>query len=186
MNSLLSIVFIAIGLAMDAFAVSIVSSIIIGKIDKRQVFRLSFHFGLFQALMPLIGWFIGKSLQSAVSGWGNIIAFFILLVIGLKAVIGGLNPDEEEEQQEKDPSKGLSLIALAVATSIDALAVGVTFGVMKTGIILPVIIIGVITALMSVVGIYIGKRVGKMFGSKMEIIGGLVLIAIGIKILLVG
>jgi putative Mn2+ efflux pump MntP len=186
MNSLCSIVFIAIGLAMDAFAVSIVSSIIIGNVNKRQVFRLSFHFGLFQALMPFIGWFIGKSLQSVVFGWGNKIAFIILVIIGIKAIIGGLNSDKGNEEHNKDPSKGFHLIALAVATSIDALAVGVTFGVMKTGIILPVIIIGIITSVLSVVGIYIGKKVGKMFGSKMEITGGMVLIAIGIKILLVG
>jgi len=185
MDNLYSIIGIAIGLAMDAFAVSIVSSIIIGKIDKRQIFRLSFHFGLFQALMPLIGWVAGNALQNVVSKWDHWIAFFILMVIGLKAIAGGIKK-EEESNSMKDPSKGWSLIALSVATSIDALAVGVSFGVMKTQILFPVIIIGVITAFMSVGGIYLGKKLGKAFGSKMEVVGGLVLIGIGIKILIQG
>lgn len=183
MDNLSSIIGIALGLAMDAFAVSIVSSIIIGKVDKRQIFRLSFHFGLFQALMPIVGWFIGKALEDIVSKWDHWIAFFILSIIGIKAIIDGLK-NNEEGSDIKDPSRGWSLMALSVATSIDALAVGVTFGVMKVNIVIPVIIIGFITAFLSVFGIYLGKRLGKAFGDKMAVLGGLVLILIGTKILL--
>lgn len=186
MFSLISIVGIAIGLAMDAFAVSIVSSIIIGKISKRHIFRLSFHFGLFQALMPIIGWFAGKALAGYVSKWDHWIAFVILLVIGIKAIYESISNGDGEEDEKKDPSRGWSLIGLSIATSIDALAVGITFGVMESEIILPIIIIGLITSFLSICGIYLGKKLGKAFGDKMAIFGGVVLILIGIKILVTG
>ena len=179
----ITLVLIAVGLAMDAFAVSIASSVIIGKVSKRQIFRLSFHFGLFQAMMPVVGWLAGRSVQDYIAGWDHWIAFGLLLFIGSKAIYESFNHDESKKQRS-DPSKGFSLVLLSTATSIDALAVGLSFAVLDVTIWYPSLIIGVITAALSLIGVFLGSRLGRRFGRRMEIIGGLVLIAIGVKILI--
>jgi len=181
--NLVEIIMIAVGLAMDAFAVSIASSVIIGKVSRRQVFRLAFHFGLFQAMMPVLGWLAGRSVQEYIQHWDHWAAFGLLLFIGVKAIYSALKNDEAGNNNA-DPSRGLSLVVLSVATSIDALAVGLSFAMLRVNIWYPSAIIGVVTAGLSVVGVLLGGRLGLRFGRKMEILGGAVLIVIGVKILL--
>ena len=168
---------------MDAFAVSIASSIIIGEVNKRHVFRLSFHFGLFQAMMPVIGWLAGRTVHEYISGVDHWLAFALLGFIGGKAIYESFSGDEDR-QERGDPSKGFSLVLLSTATSIDALAVGLSFAVLNVTIWYPSLIIGVITGGLSMVGVLLGGRLGRRFGRRMEIVGGLVLIGIGIKILI--
>jgi len=181
--NLVEIIVIAMGLAMDAFAVSIASSVIIGKVSRRQVFRLAFHFGLFQAMMPVLGWLAGRSVQEYIQHWDHWAAFGLLSFIGAKAIYSALKNDGADGGNA-DPSRGLSLVILSVATSIDALAVGLSFAMLRVDIWYPSAIIGVVTAGLSVVGVLLGCRLGLRFGRKMEILGGAVLIVIGIKILL--
>jgi len=173
---------IAIGLAMDAFAVSIAAGTS-GKLSgKRATFRLSFHFGLFQAMMPVIGWFAGIYIANLISAVDHWVAFGLLLFVGIRMIISSIQPDTETFA--KDPSKGASLVILSVATSIDALAVGLSLAMIRVNIWYPCVIIGLVTALLSVIGIRAGKFFGKKLGPRMEFIGGVILILIGVKILL--
>ena len=181
-----SIIIIAVALAMDAFSVSISAGAAIGNPGPRHYFRLAFHFGLFQFMMPIIGFFGGMYLESYIRSYDHWIAFALLLFIGLKMVRESFkkeNPDCPADER-KDPSRGWSLIVLAVATSIDALAVGLSIGVLNRPILLPSIIIGVVCALFSVAGVALGNRVGSLVGKRAEAIGGIMLVAIGIKILI--
>jgi putative Mn2+ efflux pump MntP len=180
--NLLTIIGIAVGLAMDAFAVSIASSIILGSVTRRQTFRIAFHFGLFQALMPLVGWFAGRNVIHLVSHWDHWVAFLLLAFIGVKAIYSAIKSKESGAPQG-DPTRGFSLVALSFTTSMDALAVGVSFAMLKVEIWYPSAIIGLITGALCVIGMRAGHHLGARFGKRVEIIGGLVLIAIGIKIL---
>ncbi len=182
MNTL-TIIGIAIGLSMDAFAVAVAGSVALGRITGRQVFRFAFHFGLFQALMPIIGWLAGRTAAGFIQSWDHWIAFALLLLIGGKAIHEALKGGEDQSERS-DPTRGLSLIMYSVATSIDALAVGLSMALIGTEIIMPAIIIGIITASLTTVGMVFGSRLGTKFGTRMEIAGGIVLIGIGIKILL--
>lgn len=175
------ILLIALGLAMDAFAVSLSAGANRLTSGVRPTFRLSFHFGLFQFLMPVIGWFIGSSLQNYIEAVDHWIALALLSYIGYKMIKAGLSPDSEKKQN--DPSKGANLMILSLATSIDALAVGFSLGLLRVNIWYPAFIIGIITAVLSLIGIKIGNRLGLKLGSRMEVIGGVVLIIIGLKIL---
>jgi putative Mn2+ efflux pump MntP len=181
--NLVEIMAIAVGLAMDAFAVSIASSVIIGKISRRQVFRLAFHFGLFQAMMPVLGWLAGRTVDIYIRTWDHWAAFGLLSFIGGKAIYSALKGGSGTAGSA-DPSRGLSLVVLSVATSIDALAVGLSFAMLRVSIWYPSAVIGVITAGLSVVGVLLGGKLGLRFGRKMEVLGGAVLILIGVKILL--
>jgi putative Mn2+ efflux pump MntP len=181
--SLYVIIGIAVGLAMDAFAVAVSSSVIIGKITGRHIFRLGFHFGLFQAMMPILGWLAGSSVQKYIVNWDHWIAFGLLIFIGIKAIIGAFKPPEEGSQRS-DPSRGMSLVMLSVATSIDALAVGLSFAMLGLKIWYPALLIGIITSAITIFGMLIGSQIGRRMGRQVEIIGGLVLIAIGVKILI--
>ncbi|MBN2041829.1 MAG: manganese efflux pump [Spirochaetes bacterium] len=176
----LSVIIIAIALAMDAFSVSISAGMIIKNPDFRQYFRLSFHFGLFQFMMPVIGYFIGAYVEDYIKDYDHWIAFGLLFFIGSRMIYEAFSKKAEESR--KDPSRGIRLIVLAVATSIDALAVGLSIGVLNRPILLPGIIIGVICSLFSITGITIGKNLSKV-SNKAEILGGILLIIIGIKIL---
>jgi len=175
------VILIAFALAMDAFAVSMAGSAYMGKASRRQKFRLSFHFGLFQFLMPIIGWFFGTSIVDINKSFDHWLAFIILLSVGLKIIYDSFKP--ETERIIKDISKGYSLVTLSVATSIDALAVGFSFGIMGTDIILPSIIIGVVASSMSLIGIKLGEELSHRFGEKAAIAGGVILIFIGLNIL---
>ncbi|MCD8569142.1 MAG: manganese efflux pump MntP family protein [Geovibrio sp.] len=174
---------IAVGLSMDAFAVSIACSVLLCHVSFRHIFRLGFHFGLFQAVMPVIGWFAGRSVSGYISAWDHWVAFGLLSAIGLKAVKEAFS-DDGEQNIKGDPTRGLSLILLSVATSIDALAVGVSLAAVNVNIFQPALLIGVITAAFSVVGTVYGCRIGARFGKKVEAAGGIILILIGVKILL--
>ena len=182
--NILEILMIAVGLAMDAFAVSIAAGTS-GKLEgKRATFRLSFHFCLFQALMPLIGWFAGTRVVRFASAVDHWVAFGLLAFVGGRMIMSAL--ETETETFSKDPSRGTSLILLSVATSIDALAVGFSLAMIRINIWYPCAVIGIITAGLSVVGIRAGKYFGKTFGPRMELIGGGILLLIGLKILLSG
>lgn len=177
----IEIIIIAIGLAMDASAVSL-SAAAAGYVkDAGAVFRLSFHFGLFQFLMPVLGWFLGISVVSYFRAVDHWIAFFLLSFVGIRMIREGM--DKSSAIQRKDPSRGMTLVMLSVATSIDALAVGLSLALLDVNIWYPSIMIGVITAGMSFLAIKIGTRLGILFGKRMEIFGGVVLILIGFRIL---
>ncbi len=172
---------IAVGLAMDALAVAIASSVGLGRVNARQVFRFAFHFGLFQALMPVLGWFLGRSVAGYISTWDHWAACALLTFIGVKAVYQALT-EHGVDKSQTDPTRGYSLIMLSVATSIDALAVGLSFAMLGVPVWVPSAVIGVITGALTALGMLLGSRLGQRFGTRMEIIGGCVLIAIGIKI----
>jgi manganese efflux pump family protein len=178
---LIEILFIAVGLAMDAFAVSICAGTNKLTSGRRPTFRLSFHFGLFQFMMPVIGWFLGTGIQSYISDYDHWIVFVLLSFVGIKMIKSGF--DRNSNSKNGDLSKGMNLIFISVATSIDALAVGISFAVLQTEIWFPSIIIGIVTAGLSVAGVQLGNKLGTKFGKKMEIIGGIILILIGIRIL---
>ncbi|MBT3175627.1 MAG: manganese efflux pump [Desulfobacula sp.] len=177
----LEIIIIAVGLAMDASAVSLASAAAGFAKDARAKFRLSFHFGLFQFLMPVLGWLIGISFVSHFKAFDHWIAFFLLAFVGIRMILEGM--DTSNERQKKDPSRGMTMVLLSVATSIDALAVGLSLAMLDVKIWYPSVMIGVITAGMSLLAIKIGTKLGTMFGKRMEIFGGAVLILIGSRIL---
>ncbi|MGC9325578.1 MAG: manganese efflux pump MntP family protein [Desulfomonilia bacterium] len=179
---LFTIVFIAIGLAMDAFAVSITSGATMGKLGIRHAFRIALFFGGFQALMPVIGYLSGLSVRHYLEEIDHWIAFGLLLGIGCKMIYESVFLDDAEKKP--DPTNLIVLIGLSVATSIDALAVGISLSLIKIEIIVPAVIIGLITFSLSLLGIYLGKQLGHLFERKIEVLGGLILIGIGVKILL--
>ena len=179
---LITIIGIAFGLAMDAFAVSIAASAALRGLSKRQAFRLSFHFGLFQFMMPVIGWLGGMTVADLVSAFDHWIAFGLLALIGSRMIYGAVK-GEDEIESTNDPTRGFTLIMLSIATSIDALAVGLSLAMLEVSIWYPSVIIGVVAAGMTALGASIGSRLGARFGKRMEFIGGAVLIAIGIRIL---
>ena len=175
------IIIIAIGLAMDASAVSLAAAAAGFAKDARAKFRLSFHFGLFQFFMPVLGWLLGISFVSHFKTFDHWIAFFLLAFVGIRMIKEGM--DKSSEIQKKDPSKGMTMVMLSVATSIDALAVGLSLAMLDVNIWYPSVMIGVITAGMSFAAIKIGAKLGMMFGKRMEIFGGFILILIGSRIL---
>ena len=177
----LNILGIAVGLAMDAFSVSLAAGFIIEKPGLRHYFRLAFHFGLFQFFMPVIGYAAGKYVESWIRDYDHWVALTLLALIGGKMIRDSLSSDEEH-RFSRDPSRGLTLIALAVATSIDALAVGLVIGVHGKPILYPSIVIGVVCAFFSVAGVFLGKRAGILLGKRVEMFGGILLIAIGLRI----
>jgi len=174
---------IAIGLAIDAMSVAIATSLILGRPNFGQVFRFAFFFGLFQAGMPVIGWFAGQSIESLIRTWDHWLAFTLLAAIGVKAIYEALKGDENG-MMSGDPTRGLPLLVLSVATSIDAFAVGLNFGILEVNIWFPALIIGVITAALTTAGMLFGKLITSKARHVMQIFGGLVLIAIGVKILI--
>lgn len=178
----LTIIVIALGLAMDAFAVSIASGVSLKCFKANLAFRVALFFGGFQAIMPLIGWLAGSSFSQHIEAYDHWIAFGMLSVIGGKMIYESTVIAEVESKC--DPQNLLILFGLAIATSIDALAVGLSFSMLNVSIIEPVLVIGVITFVLSFVGVYLGDKFGSFFENKMEIIGGIILILIGTKILL--
>lgn len=172
---------LAVGLAMDAFAVSVASGIAMRNFRIGHAFRMAAAFGLFQSVMPLFGWVAGRILQHAMEDMDHWIAFILLGFIGGKMIYEATRLEKAEEPT--NPFALRTLLILAVATSIDAFAVGVTFAMIGAAIVAPVLIIGAVTFALCLAGVYIGERVGHFFEKKIEIAGGLVLIAIGFKIL---
>jgi manganese efflux pump family protein len=176
---ILTMILIAIGLAMDAFAVSIAKGITVKRNRRNTAILLASLFGGFQALMPVIGWLAGLGLKDLIMDVDHWIAFGLLGFIGVKMI---LDSTKDEEDNEKDVTLYVAL-TLAIATSIDALMVGLSFALLETSILLPILIIGAITFALSLVGFIFGTGMGKVFGKKIQIFGGLILILIGIKIL---
>jgi len=173
---------LALGLAMDAFAVSIAAGIVIPRITLRTRLRLAFHLGLFQFLMPVVGWAAGLTVREHIEAYDHWIAFTLLAFVGGKMVIDAFG---HEDSERDDPTRGWKLVVVSVATSIDALAVGISLGVLHSeGIVYPGIVIGIVAAAFTAAGLHLGKRLGAVFGKRMEVVGGLVLVAIGVKILL--
>jgi putative Mn2+ efflux pump MntP len=181
---LISTVVLAFGLAMDAFAVSICTSITLTEIKFRYALKIALFFGLFQAIMPLIGWLAGISFRRLIGQIDHWIAFGLLGVIGGKMIVESFKIKKNQcEIRGSDPLNLYLLLGLSIATSIDALAAGVSFGVLKLNIWLVITIIGSITFVLSFLGTRIGKRLGCHFSSRVEMVGGIILIGIGIKIL---
>ncbi len=178
----LSLIALAVALAMDAFAVALAAGSVLHPLTFRPCFRLAFHFGLFQAMMPVIGWLAGLSLQSFVAAWSHWIAFALLVWIGVRMIREALRDDEERNSQA-DPSRGLTMVALSVATSIDALAVGLTLAMIDVAIWLPSLVIGLVACGFTIAGLLLGCRAGERWGRRVEVAGGVILILIGGKIL---
>jgi len=178
---LLAILLIAVGLALDATAVALGASAS-GKVRGwRAAIRLSFHFGLFQFLMPLFGWYGGSVFAARIAAIDHWVAFGLLAVVGGRMIRAGLR--SEAEVDVGDPSRGWTLVALSVATSIDALAVGISLSMLHVNIWYPSIVIGLVTCLLSLAGVSLGSRLGRLFGQRLEIVGGVVLIGVGIRVL---
>jgi manganese efflux pump family protein len=180
--SILEILFLAVALSIDAFAVTL-SAAATGQVtDRRAAFRLWFHFGLFQFLMPVLGWGAGLALAPVIEAIDHWVAFALLMAVGLRMLWGAsskaANPDT------RDPSRGLTLMALAVATSIDALAVGLTLAFLQIEILWPGLVIGVVTGSVCAVAVYLGRRFHAHLGSRAEIAGGIILIIIAFRILI--
>ncbi len=177
-----TIVLIAIGLAMDCFAVSLGLGCSTIKKDARTIFRISFHFGFFQGMMTFLGWLAGNSIVDLIKNFDHWIAFGLLAWVGIKMMRESFSTKEEDDPC--NPSRGRTLIMLSIATSIDALAVGLSLALVDGSILVSSLIIGVTSVLLSILGIFIGGRLGSKFGKRMELIGGLVLIGIGLRVLL--
>lgn len=177
-----TLLLIALGLAMDASAVALSVGFALKRLSFRPVFRLSFHFGLFQALMPIIGWAAGKSVHAYIEGYDHWVAFLLLAYVGGHMIHAGLG-SHDEETIVKDPTRGGRLVMLSVATSIDAMAVGLLLGVMKVSIWYPSLVIGLVAGLCTLIGLFVGHRFGSALGRRMEVVGGGVLVAIGLRIL---
>jgi len=177
-----SLLAIAVALAMDAFAVSVVAGLTLDPITGRHVFRLAFHFGLFQALMPVIGWAAGLAVQQHIARYDHWVAFGLLAFVGARMIAGSLRRDGADGGAP-DPTRGWQLVMLSTATSIDALAVGLSLAALGLSIAAPAVVIGVVAAAFTMVGMLLGRRIGSSWGRRVELVGGLILVAIGLKIL---
>lgn len=178
-----SIILIGIGLAMDAFSVSVTEGIVLKRPRLKDAAKIALFFGGFQFIMPCIGYFLGSAFAKYITAFDHIIAFVLLGFIGGKMIYEAVS-EKDEDAEIKNPLSLKTLLILAIATSIDALAVGVTFATINVPIVYASVIIGILTYLISAVGVYVGAKFGNLLGKKAEIAGGLVLIGIGIKILI--
>lgn len=181
--NLINIIGIAIGLAMDAFAVSVIDGSLLKQFNIKLAIKIAFFFGAFQAIMPIIGWASGITFYEFLSSYSNWLAFGILLFIGLKMIYESIY-QKDEQCNNKSCQHLPTLLMLSLATSLDALAVGFSFSLINVEIIYPALIIGIITFIISLVGCFLGYRFGHLFEKQAEILGGSILIIIGIKILL--
>lgn len=187
MNLYLELLLLGVGLAMDAFAVAVCKGLSMTKVNKGQAVIIGLFFGGFQALMPLIGWLLGVGFEKYIEAVDHWIAFALLAFIGGKMVIEAVNPEDESKEDKMDqPLDIKEMFVLAFATSIDALAVGVTFAFLNYPIVQSISIIGIVTFIISVLGVFIGNFFGSKYKSKAQFVGGLILILIGLKILLEG
>lgn len=179
--SLFEIFLIAIGLAMDAFAVSVCKGLSMKNFNLKNAVIIGLYFGIFQAVMPLIGFLLGSTFSELVVSVDHWIAFILLSIIGIKMIKDSL---KNEDDDKNDKLNFRTMVILAIATSIDALAIGITFAFFEINIIKAISIIGIITFTISLIGVIIGNKFGDKFQGKAEIVGGGILILIGLKILL--
>ena len=182
--SFLTILAIAVALAMDAFAVAIAAGISLGTIGFRQNFRLAWHFGLFQALMPVMGWFAGLTVRDLIARFDHWVAFALLLFVAqgmLREAFG----KKDEDKPFKDPTKGATMVLLSVATSLDALAVGLSLSMIGVSIWMPAAVIGVVACAFTTIGMHLGKTIAKAgrLQRYADALGGIVLVLIGLNIL---
>ncbi len=179
--ALITILIIALGLSMDAFAVSIVSGASYKRLKIKHALRIALFFGGFQAIMPLIGYMAGLSIKAYIGLYDHWVAFGLLSAVGSKMIYESFKISSAEDNF--NPSKILILLILSVATSIDALAIGITLSFLRISLVTAVVIIGLVTFILSYLGVFIGKRFGHFFENKIEAIGGAILIGLGLKIL---
>ncbi len=180
--SIFTIIFIAIILAMDCFAVSIASGLSMKKFKRWEPIKMAILFGVFQGGMAFIGWAAGKTIEPLIASIDHWIAFLLLLGVGGKMIYGSL--DSKCETKNRKTIGLLELITLSIATSIDALAVGLSFAFLDTTILFPSLVIGLASFILTIIGFYLGHKIGCLFRRRAEFAGGLVLIGIGIKILI--
>jgi putative Mn2+ efflux pump MntP len=172
---------------MDAFAVAIAAGLVLDQVTPRHVFRLAFHFGLFQFLMPIFGWLAGNRMAENIGGYDHWVAFGLLSYVGGKMLWESRRKDES--QSRADPTRGLTMVTLSIATSLDALAVGLSLALLSTNgspwveIGIPSVVIGLVAAAFTTVGIVFGARLGPRWGNWAEVFGGVVLLGIGVRIL---
>jgi putative Mn2+ efflux pump MntP len=178
---LFTITLISIGLAMDALAVSLCIGTAGQIATLRGKVRLAAHFGIFQSGMTALGWVAGETIVSYVKGFDHWIAFALLAYVGVNLIRAGF--DKDGKAFEQDPSTGKVLVMLSFVTSIDAFAVGLSISLLGVPILLSVVMIGLVAFLLSTVGLFAGIRLGKVFGKRMEIVGGLILLGIGIRVI---
>ncbi len=176
------ILLLAVAMAIDAFTVCLVVASTGQSAGPRPAFRLSFHFGLFQFIMPVLGWLAGAGLERVIQQYDHWIALALLAFVGLRMIQSALR--KGDEGAEGDPSRGWRLVVLSIAVSIDALAVGFTLGLLGITVWYPAILIGLVTGGLSLVGLRLGEALGTRLGKPFEAIGGLVLIGIGVRIVL--
>jgi len=181
--SLVMVLGLAVALAMDCFAVSMGLACGTKGLTGRQTVRMAFYFGGFQFGMPVLGWTAGESVVRFMKGIDHWIAFGLLLAVGGKMLYEAFNLSEEEKACRPDQTRGARLLLLSVATSIDALAVGLSLGVIKTGILYPASVIGAVCFIMTIVGARLGPVVGRAVGKRAELLGGLILVGIGLRVL---
>jgi manganese efflux pump family protein len=176
------ILIVALALSLDAFAVSLAAAISGHIRNKRAAFRLWFHFGLFQFLMPVLGWALGTTIEPVAASVGDWVAFALLAFVGVRMVRSGLNPSSVN--QADDPTRGLVLVMLSVGTSIDALAVGLSLAMLHINVWYPSAVIGIVTATMCMIAIAGGVRLGTRLGSRAQVAGGIVLLLIAGRIVI--
>lgn len=176
-----TILLIAFSLAMDAFAVSITNGIIVTHQRRRSALTMALFFGGFQMFMPMIGWLAGLGVKELIMGVDHWIAFGLLALIGSKMIYDSTKKKSDKQDNQLSIH---TLLTLSIATSIDALMVGLSFAFLQTLIATPIIIIGIVTFSLSLMGFFFGNIVGQFFGNKIKIIGGLILIGIGVRILI--
>ncbi|MDA3844062.1 MAG: manganese efflux pump MntP family protein [Candidatus Kapabacteria bacterium] len=177
---LLYIIFIAFALAVDAFSLSIAAGASMKSCDRRSKFRLSFHVGLFHFILPVAGYFAGAEFVEFISDYDHWIAFGLLSLVGGKMIADSRK--EEETIKYNDISKGIALITVTLATSIDALAVGFTYGITNSSVIIPALIFAFVTGSVTMTGMYIGEKISLKFNKAMPAVAGVVLILIGLHI----
>ena len=185
MEYLVEFLLLGVGLAMDAFAVSICKGLAMRKVNKKQAVIIALFFGGFQAIMPVIGWLLCKGFQTYIEAFDHWIAFALLAFIGVKMIIETLREKEDDVViEEMDPPLDMKeMLMLAIATSIDALAVGLSLAALDRPIVESAAIIGVVTFVISIIGVYIGKFFGNRYKKRAELTGGIILVLIGVKIL---
>lgn len=179
----LSILLIAIGLSADCFAVALGGSISMKTLSRLQIFRVSLAFGLFQALMPVLGWLAGQTLVKIIADYDHWVAFILLAIVGGRMIWESFR-SEESRSENADITKGVLLLTLSVATSIDALVVGLSFAFLEISIITASLTIGTVALVVTAIGFQLGRKLGSLIGRRAEALGGIVLIGIGLRILL--
>ncbi len=179
---LLSILLIAVSLSLDCFAVAVAGSISMRQVSHRQVLRIAAAFGLFQVGMLVIGWQVGHAVVDIIETFAHWAAFGLLALVGARMIKESLESDEDD-RPGTDITKGFALLSLSVATSIDSLAVGLSLAFLESRLLIAAIAIGSVAFLFTAGGFYFGKRIGSLFGRWAEVVGGVVLIGLGIRIL---